>query len=55
VYWILPAIKPEVQEIVRRIAVENGDVILPIKDLSTDRVHPTTKGYRQLAEATKDK
>jgi hypothetical protein len=55
VYWILPAIKPEVQEIVRRIAVENGDVILPIKDLSTDRVHPTTKGYHQLAEATKGK
>jgi lysophospholipase L1-like esterase len=55
VYWILPAIKPDIQEIVRRIAVENGDVILPIKDLSTDRVHPTTKGYRQLAEATKDK
>jgi lysophospholipase L1-like esterase len=53
VYWILPAIKPEVQEIVRRIAVENGDVILPIKDLSTDRVHPTTKGYKQLADATK--
>lgn len=53
VYWIVPAIKPEIQDIVRRIAMENGDVILPIKDLSTDGVHPTTKGYRQLAEATK--
>jgi lysophospholipase L1-like esterase len=55
VYWILPAIKPNIQEMVRRIAVENGDVILPIKDLSADRVHPTTSGYRQLAEATKGK
>jgi lysophospholipase L1-like esterase len=55
VYWILPAIKPEIQEMVRRIAVENGDVILPIKDLSSDRVHPTGKGYKQLAEASKGK
>jgi lysophospholipase L1-like esterase len=55
VYWILPAIKPNIQEMVRRIAVENGDVILPIKDLSSDQVHPTAKGYKQLAEATKDK
>ena len=55
VYWILPAIKPNIQEIVRRIAVENGDVILPIKDLSTDQVHPTGKGYKQLAEASKGK
>jgi lysophospholipase L1-like esterase len=53
VYWILPAIKPNIQEIVRRVAVENGDVILPIKDLSTDKVHPTGKGYKQLADASK--
>jgi lysophospholipase L1-like esterase len=55
VYWILPAIKPNIQEIVRRIAVENGDVILPIKDLSSDQVHPTGKGYKQLADASKGK
>jgi lysophospholipase L1-like esterase len=55
VYWILPAIKPDIQEMVRRIAVENGDVILPIKDLSSDQVHPTAKGYKQLAEASKGK
>ena len=55
VYWILPAIKPNIQEMVRRIAVENGDVILPIKDLSSDRVHPTANGYKQLAEASKGK
>jgi lysophospholipase L1-like esterase len=55
VYWILPAIKPDIQEMVRRIAVENGDVILPIKDLSSDRVHPTANGYKQLAEASKGK
>jgi len=55
VYWILPAIKPNIQEMVRRIAVENGDVILPIKDLSSDQIHPTAKGYKQLAEASKGK
>jgi len=51
VYWILPAIKPDIQDIVRLIAADWGDVILPITDLSTDRVHPTGNGYRQLAKA----
>jgi lysophospholipase L1-like esterase len=55
VYWIVPAIKPQIQETVRRIAMENGDVILPIKELSADRVHPTSAGYQQLAQATKGK
>jgi len=50
VYWILPAIKPNIQEIVRRVAAQYGDVVLPIKDLSRDGVHPTGTGYRQLAK-----
>jgi len=53
VYWILPAIKPEIQAIVESMAKEYGDTVLPITHLSTDGVHPTTKGYKQLAEKTK--
>lgn len=53
VYWILPAIKPHVQEIVRKVAAENGDTVLEIKDLSTDKVHPTGHGYKQLAQESK--
>jgi len=53
VYWILPAIKPAVQDIVRKVAQEYGDTVLPIPELSADRVHPTTRGYRLLAEKTR--
>lgn len=53
VFWILPAIKPEIQTIVKAMAAEYGDTVLPISDLSSDGVHPTTKGYKQLAEKTK--
>ena len=53
VYWILPAIKPDIQEVVKKIAQEYGDTVLPIPELSNDRVHPTVRGYKQLAEKTK--
>jgi lysophospholipase L1-like esterase len=55
VYWIMPPIKPAIQELVRRLAAEHGDVILPITQLSPDRVHPTPQGYRELAAKTKIK
>ena len=50
VYWILPAIKPTVQDIVRKVAQEYGDTVLPIPEVSADGVHPTARGYRLLAE-----
>lgn len=50
VYWILPAIKPNIQEIVKKVAKDNNDTILPIKQLSQDGVHPTYSGYKQLAK-----
>ena len=53
VYWILPANKPEVREIVEIIARNFGDTMLPISSLSKDGVHPTTKGYKELAGKTK--
>lgn len=53
VYWILPAIKPEIQQIVKDMAKEYGDIVLPIAHLSTDGIHPSTRGYKDLAEKTK--
>jgi lysophospholipase L1-like esterase len=53
VYWIMPAIKPVVQDIIENIAHENGDWIIQIPYLSNDGVHPTMQGYRKIAEITK--
>ena len=53
VFWILPAIKPDVQEMVQIIARDHGDVILPIPNLQADKVHPSGVGYKKLAEQTR--
>jgi lysophospholipase L1-like esterase len=53
VYWILPAIKPDIQEIVKKVAAENGDTVLPITRLQEDGIHPSWAGYKKLAEETK--
>lgn len=53
VFWILPAIKPSVQDIVRRVAAEHGDTVVPITALQKDGVHPSTAGYRAIKEATR--
>jgi lysophospholipase L1-like esterase len=53
VFWILPAIKPEIQAIVNDMAKEYGDTVLPITRLQKDGVHPSWAGYKELAEKTK--
>jgi lysophospholipase L1-like esterase len=53
VFWILPAIKPEIQTIVKSIAEEYNDSILPITRLQPDGVHPSWAGYKELAEKTR--
>lgn len=57
VFWISPGTerKPIPQDAIERIAKEYGDIVLdrPIQHMSSDGVHPTGKGYRQLAEKTK--
>ena len=53
VYWIMPAIKPDIQEIVKKVAAEYGDIVLPITRLQKDGVHPSWAGYKELAEKTK--
>lgn len=53
VFWIIPAIKPEKQEIVKKIARLYGDTFVIIPELSQDKVHPTYDGYKQLSILTK--
>ena len=53
VFWVMPPIKPAVQDMVRIVARNYKDTILEIPDLSKDKVHPTSKGYKMLAEMTK--
>jgi lysophospholipase L1-like esterase len=53
VYWILPAIKPDIQAIVKRVAEQYGDTVLPITRLQPDGIHPGWAGYKELAAATK--
>lgn len=53
VYWIIPAIKPEMQQVVREIARMHNDARILIPYLSKDKVHPTPTGYKELARQTK--
>lgn len=48
VYWIVPAIQPIIQQMVREVANTSGDFVIEIKDLQSDKVHPTAKGYKQI-------
>ncbi len=53
VFWIIPAIKPEKQELIKKIARLYGDTFVIIPELSQDKVHPTYDGYKQLGILTK--
>ena len=53
VFWILPAINPDIQATIKSMAAEYGDTVLPITRLQKDGVHPSWAGYKQLAEKTK--
>lgn len=53
VYWILPANKVNIQNIVREVAEKNHDTVIPITKLQPDGVHPSWAGYKELAEKTK--
>ena len=53
VFWILPAIKSDVQNMVRLVARDHQDTVLTIPRLQKDGVHPSWAGYKQLAEQTK--
>jgi lysophospholipase L1-like esterase len=53
VFWILPAIKPNIQEIVKKVAAQHGDTVVPIARLQPDGVHPSWAGYKELARVVK--
>ncbi len=61
VFWILPAgnLKAggvdieQIQKIVRLVAEQHGDTVLPITRLQKDGIHPSWAGYKELAEKTK--
>jgi len=53
VYWILPAIKPDIQEIVNKVATMYKDTVIPIQHLQPDGVHPTWAGYKDIATQTR--
>lgn len=53
VFWILPAMKPEIRNVVREVADMRGDLVVPITDISKDGVHPTSAGYKELANRTR--
>jgi hypothetical protein len=53
VYWIVPAIKPEKQEIIKKLAFQFGDSYVILTKLSPDKIHPTQEGYRRLGEILK--
>jgi lysophospholipase L1-like esterase len=53
VYWILPAIKADIQAIVKKVAQEHHDTVLHITHLSADKVHPTYQGYKLLGKQAK--
>ncbi len=61
VYWILPHgnhpksnVKIEdIQAMVKFIAEQHNDVVLPITRVQTDNIHPSWAGYKDLADKTK--
>ena len=50
VYWILPAIKPNIQSIIQTTAAEYKDTIVPISHTQPDGIHPSTQGYKKIVQ-----
>lgn len=57
VYWVLPVGNSNksgvplnyLQHIVKTVAHKNGDIVLPIRQVQSDRIHPTLAGYVDIA------
>jgi hypothetical protein len=43
----------QLQGIVKDIAANNGDTVLPITSLQADKIHPSWAGYKDIVEKTK--
>jgi lysophospholipase L1-like esterase len=61
VYWILPANNlkasevpiQEIQRVVKKVASEYNDIVLPIPVLQKDGIHPSHAGYSEIAYETR--
>ncbi len=57
VFWLLPSqrLKPEQVRAVKFVAQDFGDLVIPRpeKNISADGVHPTYRGYKELADLTR--
>lgn len=57
VFWLLPSqrLKPEQVRAVKFVAQDFGDTVIPRpeKNISADGVHPTYRGYKELADLTR--
>jgi len=62
VYWILPAgnLKSpsnlpisEIQSIISKVASINNDLVITIKELQKDGIHPNSGGYKQIVKDVK--
>lgn len=56
VYWIMPNIKESKRKAVWLVAKQFNDIVIDARDAerSQDTVHPTGKGYKELAKRTKE-
>jgi len=50
VYWIMPSIKPHIQQVVAELATQYGDFVISTTKLQADGIHPAWSGYRELVE-----
>ena len=55
VYWIVPNIKEDKRQAVLKIAEKYKDSVIDARkhDTSPDHIHPTYRGYKTIARATK--
>lgn len=62
VFWVLPAGVAKgssvpiekIQSVVKEIAAYYGDIVLPIRGLQSDGIHPSLAGYKDIVERTKE-
>ena len=52
VYWIMPSIKPDIQEMVTVLAAFYQDKIIGTKLMQSDGIHPAWSGYKDLLSQT---
>jgi hypothetical protein len=61
VYWILPVGNDprggvnieDTRYLIEEIANQNNDLIIKIPEVSTDGIHPTSRGYKKIGELAK--